>query len=117
MAFVYYNKPIPTQGLSMPGQRSDGLIFQSFQGFCSPLTNEVRTVPGQFYTIPVEEAFEQYVLPRAQKDFQVVQKDRRFPIQSEFVDKSYMMHAGNDEIYVTAFKTPNKCISDFCKPI
>lgn len=108
---------LPTQqiGLSIPGQRSENMIFQSFQGFCSPIQNQVRKVPGQYYVMSFDDAYKQYVVPKIQSNYNLVPRTRKFPIQSEFADKSFAIHSGNDEVYHTMFKNPNTCVSDFCR--
>lgn len=102
-------------GLSRPGERSKGMAFQSFQGFCSPLQNDVRKVPGQYYTMSFEDAYKAYVIPKIQAGYQLVPRTRQFPIQSDIAEKSFAIHKGNDEVYHKAFQYPNTCQSDFCR--
>jgi hypothetical protein len=117
------NEPFPSApylptnliGLSMPGERSKNMVLQSFQGFCSPLQNDVRKVPGQFYTMSFEDAYKQYVIPKIQANYNLVPRTRKFPIQSEFVEKSYSTNTHSSDVYNKMFQYPNTCNSDFCR--
>jgi len=111
-----FKPQICIQGLSFPGERNKGFVFQGFNAFCSPTNNNVPNVPGNYYIMPLEEAYKLYIEPRLDKNWNLVQRSREFLITPEFLDnKAFNAHSGNDEIYASPMSEPNRCVSDFCK--
>lgn len=110
-----FKPEICIQGRSFPGERNKGFVFQGFNAFCSPLTHTVPQVPDNYYTIPMEEAYNLYIEPRLDKNWNLVKRSRDFLITNEMTNKSFNIHSGNDEIYASPLSKPNHCVNDFCK--
>lgn len=110
-----FKPQICIQGRSMPGERNQGFVFQGFNAFCSPLKNDVPNVPDSYYIIPMSEAYDLYIEPRLDKNWNLVKRSREFLLTNEINNKAFNLHNGNDEVFATPLSTPNRCITDFCK--